>query len=414
MLDSDHRCHDLHASTRISLLALCFAGIVLPAVVACLPQVDVAIWPWIVSAAACLILLGWLGTEVAWRVLRQGDSSRTRTVNLISIDGLCNEVAAFLGHGLKGRRLVALVGMSTRATDADSGVRQMLPLIAGYTGSTRVISYTVDGGQVADEPSAVWPATPGPALESFANDLHEAVSTGRIIVSGRWTCVPVAGRDRVRLLVLLESCRRDPIRRNWLRASAAEIQLQLGGLLTRLELIETLQELSLTDELTALPNRRALDERLRHDLDVAGRARTALSVCMIDLDHFKDYNDTFGHLAGDEVLREVAHILQSCRRSADFVGRYGGEEFCAVLPTTSAADAATLLRKLRRRCWELDAERRVTFSAGIAEWNHSESAAELMHRADQALYRAKGSGRDRSQIAADNELQFNAPASTPS
>ena len=145
-----------------------------------------------------------------------------------------------------------------------------------------------------------------------------------------------------------------------------------------------------TDPLTAIANRRAWDEELRRELARAARQGWPVCVAMIDLDHFKQFNDEQGHLAGDELLKESAAVWSVVLREGDFIARYGGEEFSVLLPNCSTGDAVQVVERLRvatpmgQRC-----------SAGVAIWDGSESASELLHRADAALYSAKRSGRDR-------------------
>jgi diguanylate cyclase (GGDEF)-like protein len=164
-----------------------------------------------------------------------------------------------------------------------------------------------------------------------------------------------------------------------------------------------LHELSITDSLTGLANRKHLMETLEAEIERCRRYRRPLAVAMIDIDHFKRFNDTFGHLAGDEVLRRLAAIFRASLRSADFAARYGGEEFLIVLPETDAATAAEIAERIRARVAAESAQReavapRITVSAGIAAASGDEDLEVLIHKADAALYRAKEAGRDRVEI----------------
>jgi diguanylate cyclase (GGDEF)-like protein/PAS domain S-box-containing protein len=154
-------------------------------------------------------------------------------------------------------------------------------------------------------------------------------------------------------------------------------------------LLREVQSLASEDALTALPNRRALDEALPRELARAARAREPLCVALIDLDHFKAYNDTHGHLAGDEVLRESAIAWESNLRGEDLIVRFGGEEFLVLLPGCSLEQATATVERLRA----VTAHEQ-TCSAGIACWDFRESPDELVRRADDALYAAKSAGRD--------------------
>lgn len=152
-----------------------------------------------------------------------------------------------------------------------------------------------------------------------------------------------------------------------------------------------------TDGLTGLSNRRHFDESLASALSYAERHRGPLSLVLLDTDHFKAYNDAFGHQAGDQVLRAVAETLRSHSRSHEVVARYGGEEFAVILPETDAADARRIAERLRsaiaNRGWK---HRAVTASFGVATAIPPyPDAARLVERADRALYHAKARGRDR-------------------
>jgi diguanylate cyclase (GGDEF)-like protein len=146
-----------------------------------------------------------------------------------------------------------------------------------------------------------------------------------------------------------------------------------------------------TDDLTGLPNRRAWDTELAREMAQARRRENDLSVAMVDLDRFKDYNDSRGHQAGDRLLKEAAGAWRSALRESDLLTRYGGEEFAIALPDCDAREAHRLIERLRAVTPQGE-----SCSAGIATWDHSESAAEIVGRADVALYEAKQLGRDRA------------------
>jgi diguanylate cyclase (GGDEF)-like protein len=160
---------------------------------------------------------------------------------------------------------------------------------------------------------------------------------------------------------------------------------------------EELERLSLTDSLTGLSNRRFLMQRLNEEALRYRRTRHDVAVLMLDVDHFKKYNDTYGHPAGDEVLKKVARILQVTAREVDCVARYGGEEFCLMLPETSVAGALKLAERIRTRmaAEQLPGEN-VTLSIGVASLpGDGETPDDVIAAADEALYRAKREGRDR-------------------
>jgi diguanylate cyclase (GGDEF)-like protein len=158
-----------------------------------------------------------------------------------------------------------------------------------------------------------------------------------------------------------------------------------------------LAELAMTDELTGVKNRRRFLEDFELYAALAVRQRMPLSLVVLDVDHFKQYNDTFGHPAGDQVLRTVAATLSQNVREHDVVARYGGEEFVVVLPATDAHPALELAERLRLALEQQSGTpRQVTASFGVATLDRGGgNVASLIEEADRALYRAKGSGRNR-------------------
>ena len=143
---------------------------------------------------------------------------------------------------------------------------------------------------------------------------------------------------------------------------------------------------------------------LDHHISLAQRQLMPLSLLMIDIDHFKKINDDYGHIVGDVVLTQVARRIVSCTRHCDGVFRYGGEEFVVVLPSTDSAGAELLAERIRAGIGELQfeslpAEVRITTSLGVAHLLKGESQMELLQRADEALLRAKRSGRNRVLVA---------------
>ncbi len=160
-----------------------------------------------------------------------------------------------------------------------------------------------------------------------------------------------------------------------------------------------LEELAITDGLTGLHNHRHFQERLRRDLEISRRAKRPLSIVMFDVDHFKAYNDTYGHPAGDEVLRRVADALRHEARAGDLVARYGGEEFVVAMPDADRDAAHAAAERIRRH---VHGEGVVTISGGIATFpEDGEEAEALIERADRALYKAKREGRDRIALGAE-------------
>ncbi len=163
------------------------------------------------------------------------------------------------------------------------------------------------------------------------------------------------------------------------------------------------------DGLTGLPNRRALDDRIEECLSDGKRRSDVLSVLMIDIDHFKPFNDNYGHAAGDEALRQVAKAInRALARAGDFVGRYGGEEFVVLLPDTDREGAKIVGERIRSGVARLPVKfapglQRITVSVGVASVPRSEivSAGQVLGMADRALYHAKASGRNQVREASE-------------
>ena len=167
------------------------------------------------------------------------------------------------------------------------------------------------------------------------------------------------------------------------------------------QLFQAQEENALTDELTKLPNRRALAQRFLQEIQRARRHQMAMSFLMIDLDHFKQVNDTYGHLNGDAVLAELATILRSGARESDVCARYGGEEFGLILTETTEDGARTLAERIRAKvaAATFPGGLKLTISIGVAATEEPALFTTLMERADQALYVAKQGGRNQVRVA---------------
>ncbi len=178
-----------------------------------------------------------------------------------------------------------------------------------------------------------------------------------------------------------------------------------GTAITNVRLHEEVRRLSVTDPLTGVGNVRHLTAMLSREVAGATRFDRPLTVLMLDLDHFKQVNDTLGHQFGDVVLREFAHRLMTCVREMDTVARYGGEEFAVVLPDTDSAGgcrvAERVIRVVREEpFWHGSLSQMVTVSIGVAAFpGHGRTPTEILHAADEALYAAKREGRDRWEVA---------------
>jgi len=165
----------------------------------------------------------------------------------------------------------------------------------------------------------------------------------------------------------------------------------------RKELERQLHELATTDSLTGLLNRRAGTDKLTAEIERARRAGSALSLVLLDIDHFKQVNDHFGHDVGDRVLREVADLLRARIRKTDAAARWGGEEFALILPETGLDGADRFAGELLARMRGIRTPDGAPLSAsfGVVALDADESASALVKRADRLMYRAKHAGRGR-------------------
>jgi diguanylate cyclase (GGDEF)-like protein len=161
-------------------------------------------------------------------------------------------------------------------------------------------------------------------------------------------------------------------------------------------LLQEVRQMAETDPLTSLANRRTFDKALEKELSRARRSGDHVSLVMVDIDHFKAFNDTYGHQAGDELLKAVARALTRTARDFDVVARYGGEEFAVILPACSWEDSLSAADRLRKAVAQVRSHTPITASAGVATFPvHATDGAALIRSADIALYESKKAGRDR-------------------
>jgi diguanylate cyclase (GGDEF)-like protein len=189
---------------------------------------------------------------------------------------------------------------------------------------------------------------------------------------------------------------------------------QAAPVLANLRNLAIAETRAATDALTGLPNNRAVRDTIKRTVAHASRTLTPVTAILLDLDHFKQINDTFGHGRGDDVLAAVGSVLQSTVRDSDFVGRYGGEEFLVLLPATETEQGAVVAEKIRAAIAEIKVagvERPITASCGVATVpRHAGDAEQLIRSADRALYTAKGKGRNRVEVLSDTTRTPSNPA----
>ncbi|MFB9265998.1 GGDEF domain-containing protein [Bradyrhizobium erythrophlei] len=214
------------------------------------------------------------------------------------------------------------------------------------------------------------------------------------------------GKDpQLSIKCLVDELSKAMIRASTLEASFARTSQEMETIRATLQKLE---RHSNTDALTGLANRRALDEFLCTAQISAVKERDPLSILLVDVDHFKAFNDSFGHQMGDQILRLIAKVLRNCVRAGELPARYGGEEFMVVLPRATLRSSQELAERIRCTISECRLTRRstgeflstMTVSIGAAQLRAGESLADLIQRCDRALYAAKRAGRN--QTIADN------------
>ncbi len=178
----------------------------------------------------------------------------------------------------------------------------------------------------------------------------------------------------------------------------------------RVRMMEKLQRLAITDGLTKLHNSRSFYSQLEVEVDRFNRYKHPLSLLLLDIDHFKEYNDNYGHLEGDKVLVRISQLIKACLRKLDTAYRYGGEEFTVILPETSGEEAVLVAERIRKTIQtekfkpESAKELGITISIGVAQYAAEEQLSTFIQRADKAMYHSKQQGRNRvTSVSAEEE-----------
>lgn len=218
-------------------------------------------------------------------------------------------------------------------------------------------------------------------------------------------CLPLVFVGEKLGVIALDSAQKDAFEADDVQPLEAVADI-CAGAIQNANYFDRVKQLAYVDGLTGIHNRRFFEMRIGEELERAARFQGRMAVIMVDIDLFKQLNDEFGHLLGDEVLRSVAIVLKQQLRKVDMVCRFGGEEFAIVLPETSGENAATVAEKLRRHIANFPfagVPRPVTISCGVADYPlHGTSRDEVMAAADAALFRAKRTGRNRVVTAPEN------------
>lgn len=234
----------------------------------------------------------------------------------------------------------------------------------------------------------------------------------RSVSDAAYLCVPLIAQGETLGVLYLEDSENAAAAsqltgfdRTTLHRRAMAVGERISLALANLRLRELLRNQSIRDPLTGLFNRRYLEESLNRELHRASRTGRNVSLVMLDLDHFKHFNDTFGHQVGDVLLKEVAGVVRSRVRAGDLACRFGGEEFALIIAEVDAEGAQRCMETIRESIKHLSLHERgqtlgtITVSAGVASYPaNADTPEELVRHADEALYRAKKAGRDRVVI----------------
>ncbi len=388
----------------VDLFAFCFfsrrAAVGHVAFVAALYAVTLIVHPptsvvasWLTTVATLIVAGVFIDTLVA-RARRQASDAAATATTLGQVTELGHELAALSDPGAV--RLAVCQG-SVRITGACRG---FLWEPTGQGGPFQVTSGA--GGPAQDRVPFGGPSAA--VTEAFhtgrpVTRRAPALASERARTAGDQPCVawlwhPIVHERRT--MAVLELSWDDPARLDDPSVTTLVnlLSVDFAVNLQRIELLRELEATARTDELTALPNRRAWQEQLPRELRRSTRREEPLSVAMLDLDHFKRYNDTRGHQTGDELLMQVAARWSLELRPTDILARYGGEEFALALPACPLDEALEVVERLRAAMPDGQ-----SCSAGVACWDGSETVTALLDRADRALYRAKGTGRNRSAVA---------------
>jgi diguanylate cyclase (GGDEF)-like protein/PAS domain S-box-containing protein len=255
------------------------------------------------------------------------------------------------------------------------------------------------------EPSSCWALRTGHPHLVVAGDTT-ARCAHAVGLKNTYLCIPILAQGEALGIMHFQATDELPTLGDSELSFKTTFAGQVGLSVANIRLREALRAQSIKDPLTGLYNRRYLAEMMEREIRRAVRAEQSLGVLMLDLDHFKKFNDTYGHDAGDTVLREAASFLTRSIRVEDIVCRYGGEEFVVILPTAELIAAQTRAERIRSKIRELAVLHQgqslgmITVSVGVAALpQHGTSPKALLEAADAALYRAKREGRDRVVVA---------------
>ena len=355
------------------------------------PSSPIARW---LTTTATLVVAGLFIDTLVRRAHQQTSAAAASASGMARVAAVAHELAG-LSDSTSSR--LTLCAGAVRVTRADQGA--LWEPGPGRNG----VRVTARAGLQAGDDTFPSSAPPGvvEALGSGRPVMSRDVSMGR---PGRsdgtaraWVWQPVIREQRAVAVLELSWSDRETLNDPSTRALLDLLAVEVAVTLQRLALLAELEAKACTDELTGLPNRRWWHEQLPRELTRAARREESVTVAIIDLDHFKRYNDTFGHQSGDRLLRTVSGSWMSELRPSDMLARHGGEEFVLALPSCALSEGLEVVERMRGVVPDGQ-----SCSAGLACWDGNETAAELLARADGALYSAKRNGRNQSALAPES------------
>jgi diguanylate cyclase (GGDEF)-like protein len=326
---------------------------------------------------------------------------RQRARQLEAINAIAQQSTAVLDLGELLAKVCLLIQQAFQVPHVSLFLREESELVLRAHHGTLTPRIPEGGRFPADrEPWAHILSTSGTLIEKDLSSMPECMRF--FVESASRMCIPLVSFGQILGVLALESSSRNAFRESELQCleSVADI---CATAIQNAHYVERVKQLAYLDGLTGIFNRRFFELRILEEIERARRYGTGMAVIMADIDQFKRLNDEFGHLLGDEVLRQVSSLFHQQLRKIDVVCRYGGEEFGIVLTQTNASHAVSVAEKLRRMVehWQFPGvPQTVTISAGVAAFpDHGTTRDELVRSADNGLYAAKQAGRNRIALA---------------
>ncbi len=349
---------------------------------------------------------GAIVTGAGWLIISIMEGERTEKAHISQLNAEISRTNEELNKRITELHAISEIAMVIHSTlDLDNVGKVVIDILQKILNLPACSLMIIDkkNGETLFAASQGVPATLPESVQSDGIGSGANVNLEMTAEDGSYLkCIPLLNRAKMVAVLCSERGAIDTLTPDDIVVlSAIASELAVG--IENAQLYKLTKKLSITDELTNLYNYRYLTQRLELELDRAARYVRPLSLLFIDLDDFKRYNDTHGHLAGDRALTEMAQIFKQRCRDIDIVARYGGEEFAAVLPETDISGAFVVAEKIREgaaqhRFIGKDSRRdeQITISCGVATYPvHATTADELIRQADDALYFAKTTGRNR-------------------